>query len=160
MALNAFLHLKGQKQGDIKGSVTQKGREGSIMVIEANHEIMSPISSGGSGGAVGKRVHKPFVVVKELDKSSPLLYQAMVNNEVLTGWELDFFAASPTGIEKQDYTVVLTNALITDIRFVLPNTKNADTMKLNPYETIEFTYQSIQWTWVDGGLTATDKWML
>ena len=32
-ALNAYLKLKGQKQGEIKGSVTQKGREGAIAVI-------------------------------------------------------------------------------------------------------------------------------
>jgi type VI secretion system secreted protein Hcp len=158
MALNAFLHLKGQKQGDIKGSVTQKGREGTIMVIAASHEIMSPTSSG-SGASVGKRVHKPFVIVKELDKSSPLLYQAMVNSELMAAWKLDFFSAAVTGIEKQNYTVVLTDAIITDIKFALPNTKDADMAKLNPYETIEFTYQSIQWTWTDGGLTATDKWM-
>lgn len=31
MALNAYLKLKGQKQGDVKGSVTQKGRENKIM---------------------------------------------------------------------------------------------------------------------------------
>ncbi len=37
MALNAYLKLTGQKQGDIKGSVTQKGREGKIMVIAASH---------------------------------------------------------------------------------------------------------------------------
>ncbi|HRI69004.1 MAG TPA: type VI secretion system tube protein Hcp, partial [Polyangium sp.] len=42
MALNAYLRLKGQKQGEIKGSVTQKGREGSIMVIAVSHEIISP----------------------------------------------------------------------------------------------------------------------
>lgn len=32
MALNAYLRMKGQKLGEIKGSVTQKGREGKIMV--------------------------------------------------------------------------------------------------------------------------------
>jgi hypothetical protein len=32
-ALNAYLKLKGQKAGEIKGSVTQKGREGGIKVI-------------------------------------------------------------------------------------------------------------------------------
>ncbi|HVK67514.1 MAG TPA: type VI secretion system tube protein Hcp, partial [Polyangium sp.] len=42
MALNAYLRLKGQKQGEIKGSVTQKGRENSIMIIAVSHEIMSP----------------------------------------------------------------------------------------------------------------------
>ena len=42
MALNAYLTLKGQKQGDIHGSVVQKGREGSIMVIAVDHQVMSP----------------------------------------------------------------------------------------------------------------------
>ena len=42
MALNAYLKMKGQKQGEIKGSVTQKGRENKIMVIAVNHEITSP----------------------------------------------------------------------------------------------------------------------
>ena len=162
MALNAFLTLQGNKQGVIKGSVIQKGREGTIMVIAANHEILSPMSNTGSGAAVGKRVHKPFIITKELDKSSPLLYQAMINNEDLTVWELKFYAASAgpgaAGVEKQNYTVKLTNAFITDIRFFLPNTKNPDSAKLNPYEEIEFNYQAIQWTWVDGGITTTDQW--
>ncbi|WP_044246058.1 type VI secretion system tube protein Hcp, partial [Chondromyces apiculatus] len=42
MALAAYLRLKGQTQGDIKGSVIQKGREDSIMVIAVSHEIISP----------------------------------------------------------------------------------------------------------------------
>jgi len=32
-ALNAYLQLSAKKLGEIKGSVTQKGREGKIMVI-------------------------------------------------------------------------------------------------------------------------------
>ena len=46
MALNAYLTLKGQKQGTIHGSVTQKGREGSIAVIAIEHEIVSPRDAG------------------------------------------------------------------------------------------------------------------
>ena len=163
MALNAFLTLQGKKQGAIKGSVTQKGREGTIMVIAANHEIHAPMSNTGSGAVIGKRVHKPFIITKELDKSSPLLYQAMVSTEDITVWELKFYAAATAGagaaaVEKQNYTIVLTDTLITDIRFFLPNTKDPDSVKFNPYEEIEFTYQTIQWTWVDGGITSTDQW--
>jgi len=157
MALNAFLTLQGKAQGSIKGPVTQKGREGTIMVIAANHEVAAPMSNAG-GAAIGKRVHRPFVITKELDKSSPLLYKAMVNAEDLNVWELKFYAADITGVEKQNYTVKLTDAFITDIRFVLPNTKNADTLKLSPYEEIEFIYRTIEWTWTDGGITATDQW--
>lgn len=76
MALNAYLKLKGQKQGDVKGSVTQKGRENKIMVIAVSHEVVSPRDMA-SGLPSGKRQHKPFLVTKELDKSSPLLYKAL-----------------------------------------------------------------------------------
>lgn len=162
MALNAFLTLEGKKQGSVKGSVTQKGREGTIMVIAANHEVLMLMNNSG-GAAVGKRVHKPFVITKELDKSTPLLYQALVSNEQLTKWVLKFYAPATTaagggGQEKQHFTIELTNASIAGIKFVLPNTKDPETVKLNPYEEIEFVYQKIQWTWTDGGITSMDDW--
>lgn len=162
MALNAYLKLKGQKQGEIKGSVTQKGREGKIMVIAVSHEIVSP-RDAASGLPTGKRMHKPFVITKELDKSSPLLYNALVNNENISEWELQFWtpqlkAATGTGQEVQHYTVKLTNANIASIAFRMANNKHPDLMKFAEYEEIAFTYQKIEWTWTDGGIMAMDDW--
>src|SRR5262245_26590890 len=90
MALNAYLRVKGQKQGEMKGSVTQNGRQNSSMIIATSHEIMSR-RDPASGLPTGKRMHKPFIVTKELDKSSPLLYSALVNNENIATWELKFW---------------------------------------------------------------------
>lgn len=163
MALNAYLKLKGQKQGDVKGSVTQKGRENKIMVIAVSHEVVSPRDMA-SGLPSGKRQHKPFLVTKELDKSSPLLYKALCTNENITEWELQFWTTQMTGaiggagIERQHYTVKLTNAKICDIKFSMLNNKNPDLMRYAEYEEIAFTYQKISWTIVDGGITAQDDW--
>ena len=157
MALNAYLRLKGQKQGEIKGSVTQKGRENSIMVIAVSHEIMSP-RDPASGLPTGKRMHKPFVITKELDKSSPLLYNVLTNNENVTEWELQHWQPSSTGAEKQHYTVRLTNANIASIHFRMLNNKNPDLMKYAEFEEVAFTYQKIEWTWMEGGITALDDW--
>ena len=162
MALNAYLNLKGQKTGDIKGSVTQKGREGKIMVIAVSHEIVSP-RDPASGLPTGKRMHKPFVITKELDRSSPKLYNALVNNENIPEWELEFWtpqlkAATGTGVEFQHYTVTLTNANIASLAFRMANNKHPDLMKFAEYEEIAFTYQKIEWTWNDGGITAMDDW--
>ena len=96
MAINAYLTLKGQKTGNIAGSVIQKGREGSIMVIATSHEIVSPRDSA-SGMASGKRMHKPLVITKELDKSTPLLYQALCNNEKLVTFLLKFWRPAIAG---------------------------------------------------------------
>ncbi len=157
MALNAYLKLKGQKQGELKGSVTQKGREGKIAVIAVSHEIVSP-RDAASGLPTGKRMHKPFTITKELDKSTPLLYNVLVNNENIPEWELQFWTPSSTGAEKQHYTIKLTNANIASIGFRMSNNKHPDLMKFAEYEEVAFTYQKIEWHWNDGGITAMDDW--
>jgi type VI secretion system secreted protein Hcp len=157
MALNAYLKLKGQKTGEIKGSVTQKGREGKIMVIAMSHEIISP-RDPASGLPTGKRMHKPMLITKELDKATPLLYNVLVNNENVQEWELQFWRPSATGAEQQHFTVKLTNGNIASIAQRMPNNKNPELMKYETYEEIAFTYQKIEWTWTDGGITAMDDW--
>jgi type VI secretion system secreted protein Hcp len=162
MALNAYLRLKGQKQGEIKGSVTQKGRVDSIMVIAYSHDIVSP-RDAASGLPTGKRMHKPLVITKELDKSTPLLYSALVNNENISEWKLQFWtpqlaAAGGVGSERQHYTIELKNASIAAIGQRMLNNKHPDLMKYAEYEEISFTYQKITWTWTDGGITAEDDW--
>jgi type VI secretion system secreted protein Hcp len=167
MALNAYLTLKGQKQGDIRGGVTQKGREGSILVHAVHHEVVSP-RDAASGQAAGKRVHTPLVITKELDKSTPLLYQALVANETLSEFTLRFWRAdlgtgtgpgAGGGAERQNFTIKLTNASIASIDFQQPDNRNPELAKLAECEEIAFTYQKIEWTWVDGGVTASDDWM-
>ena len=115
MALNAYLTIKGEKQGTIKGSVTQKGREGWIAVYAADHEILSP-RDAATGLASGKRQHKPISITKEIDKSTPLLHKALVSNENLKEVVLRFFAATPNGMETNNYIIKLNNAHIISIQ--------------------------------------------
>ena len=162
MALLAYAYLKGQKSGQIKGSITQKGREDSIGVIAVSHSVVTP-RDPQSGLPTGQRMHKPFVITKELDKSSPLLYNVLCTNEnvseaVFKFWTPQLKAASGVGAEVQHYTVKLTNANIASIEYHMANIKHPDLQRLAEYEDIAFTYQKIEWTWNDGGLTAEDDW--
>ena len=132
------------------------------MVIAVSHEVVSP-RDAASGLPTGKRMHKPFVITKELDKSSPLLYNALVTNENISQWQLQFWtpqlrAASGQGLEVQHYTVKLTHANIASISFRMANNKHPDLMKFAEYEEVAFTYRKIEWTWTDGGITAGDDW--
>ncbi|MDQ2863521.1 MAG: type VI secretion system tube protein Hcp [Bacteroidota bacterium] len=157
MASNSYLNLAGQKQGSIKGGVTQKGREGNILVMAFHHEITSPIDTA-SGLATGKRMHKPFVITKEIDRSSPLLYSVLVTNENLTTWELSCFGAKPNGAEIKTYTVTLNNARIVDITSTMLNNRIGDNAKLPLMEDVSFAYQKITWTWIDGNIQSSDDW--
>jgi type VI secretion system secreted protein Hcp len=157
MALNAYLKLKGQKSGEVKGSVTQRGRENSIMVIAVQHEVVSP-RDAASGLPTGKRQHKPITITKEVDKSSPVLYNILVTNENIPEWSLQFWQPSSSGKEFQHYTIKLTNANIAGIRLEMLNNKYPENMQHKECEHISFTYQKIEWTWTDGGITAEDDW--
>jgi type VI secretion system secreted protein Hcp len=159
---NAYMRVKGLKQGEIKGSVVQKGREGQIMVIAMDHAITSP-RDAASGLATGKRQHGALMIAKELDRSSPQLRTALVNNEVLSEvvlmfWQPQLRAATGMGSEVQYFTITLKNASISGIREVMPNNKVSDLAQRAAYEEVQLTYQSITWTWNDGGITASDDW--
>jgi len=157
MALNAYLTLKGQKQGPINGPVTQKGREDSIVVHAFSDEIVSP-RDPASGLLTGKRIHKPIWILKEVDRSSPQLWSALVNNENLITWDLRFWSPSATGIEQQIYTIELTNASIASMREYMEDNEEPAKANLPLLEEITFVYQKIQWTWMQGGITASDDW--
>ncbi len=157
MALNAYLRLKGETQGDVKGSCTQAGREDSMEIYGWSHEVLSP-RDAASGLPTGKRQHKPVVVTKPVDKAEPILYNILTNNENVTEWRLDCWKPSRAGKEFQYYTIELVNASIASIRAEMLNNKYPENMKHEVRSHVAFCYQKIIWTWQDGGITAEDDW--
>ena len=151
-ALNSYLTLEGQTQGQIQGGVTQAGREGTIEIYGFSHEVISP-RDAASGLPTGKRQHKPFSVTKALDKSTPRLLNAWSNNETIANFRLDMWRPSRAGKEFQYYTIELVNATIVSIAL------NAGAGRTDPHtETVSFAYEKIKVTWQDGGITAEDDW--
>lgn len=145
-----FLSLTGETQGDIEGSLVTVGHEGQIEVLATTHSVISP-RDAASGLPTGKRQHKPITITKPIDKSTPLLYNVLVNNENIVSWKLDFYAPSKTGKEVNFYTVELVNAAIAGIT-------QQTTANGMATERVSFAYQKIIWTWNEGGITAEDDW--
>ena len=158
MALSAYLTLAGQKQGSINGSVTDKGRENSILIHGYDNMVTSPRDQT-SGLPTGKRTHQPITIIKEMDHSSVPLWNALVTNENLSTWVLKFWTTTAQlGTEKQVYSVTLTNANIVSIHEYMSDNLIGTNAALPILQEITFTYQKIQWTWNDGNLTAVDDW--
>jgi type VI secretion system secreted protein Hcp len=162
MALNAYLSLIGEHLGPIKGSVIQKGREQSILVVASEHEIATSFDER-TGLSTGKVVHHPIRVSKGIDRSTPLLYQALISNEIFSSWQLKFWAATTggsvgSGQEVQYFTIALIGARIESIDLVKPNTTDRRTAGLPDREEVAFVYETVQWIWNEGGITATADW--
>lgn len=144
------MRIKAQKQGELKGGVTQPGREGSLRVLSLQHEIATP--RDGSLQATGKRTHKPIVLVVEVDRALPLLYQSLATSETLARVEIKLWRASPQGAEVHYQSVVLTGASIVSLELRSPAEKEP------PTAVLALRYQKIEWTWTDTGVTTSDEW--
>lgn len=153
-----WMVVKGQKSGEIKGGAGSKGNEGKIEIAGLNSEVMSP-RDPQSGLPTGRRLHKPLYVAYKLDKSVPLMWNVLCTNENLSSVTIDVWQSSHKGSQshsagqglQKTYEIKLTNA-------------NAAMMEQQTIENgqvfviIGFTYQKIEWTWIDGGLSANDDW--
>jgi type VI secretion system secreted protein Hcp len=130
---------KGQKTGQFHGG------DGSQTLIDFSgftEGVVSP-RDPASGLPTGKRQHKPITITKEIDASSPLLYNACVTNENLSEVVINLY--SPGG-STPTTTVKLTNASCADLEH------DGQTEK------VSFTFQKIEWTYINGGITASDDW--
>ena len=129
-AVSGTAAVSGQKQGAIA----------PFAITGITHEIVSP-RDAASGLATGKRQHKPITFIKEWGPSTPRLINATVDNETLTSILIGLLRNGT-----QVATIKLTNAHVS----------NYSSHGLT--ESWSFTYQKIEWTWLDGGITAQDDW--
>jgi type VI secretion system secreted protein Hcp len=158
--LDVVLRITGSK-GEIKGSVVQKGREGSIRVVAVDHELKAP-RDAATGLATGRRQHGTLTVTKLLDKSSVPLRAAWVGNERLKEVTLQFWqpkqSAAGAGQEVAYFTITLKNASVATIRLNSPNNLHTELTRLPAQEFITFSYEEITWKWNESGENTSDSW--
>lgn len=169
MALNAYLTIKGNKQGSLKGQ--------KIQLINFSMGIQSP-RDAATGQASGKRQHKPVEVVVPWTNNSSQLYAAMLGDETLdlVTFQWGYTKGGGTGKESTTETIELTNATIVNIVThsggtggytgpaltltfqydeVHVNQAAADDWELTRYS---FTYQKISAGSLGKSTTASDDW--
>ncbi|HEY5998120.1 MAG TPA: type VI secretion system tube protein TssD [bacterium] len=151
-----YMTATAAKQGQIRGSVTLKGLEGWMRVLDLDHNVISP-RDPVSGLPTGRTQHKPLVVKIPLDKSGPMFINALVTNENLLSVEIAFYREmlrNGVMVPTRVGSIMLTNANVASETTVNPDDKNpAGSAALE----LALTYQKIQWTF--GGITAMDDWM-
>jgi len=147
-AQQGVIHMsaQGRTQGDIRGECTIEGLEGSTVCIGFSHGIVSP-RDAASGLPTGKRQHRPLIVTKYIDRTTPQFYSALVNNESLITVTFRFFQNDAKGTATNYLTITLTDASLARVANDYPN-----------LETLEFVYQRVVWLHVPTGTTTVDDW--
>lgn len=153
---SVYLRIDGTKN-PMPGEVTQKGREAQHLILAYSHEIISP-RDAASGQATGKLQHQPFRLVKLINRSSPLLLQALANNEIIPTVTIDIWTPSAVGTEVKLLTYVLKNARLVSVRPWMPNKHDSSALSYGPAEEIALTYESISENFMNGVSTGEASW--
>jgi len=150
------LTLVGEIQGPIDGSCEIEGREDTILVQAFKHCVDVP--SDEYGLPTGRRVHRPLMITKLVDKSSPKLFQVLCTNERLSEVKLDWYRLDGTGDETLFFSVTLQNAQIVKIDSWVPDVLDKANAVYGNMENVWFTYEMIRWAWEEDGIEYEEHW--
>ena len=144
MANHSYMRITGKESGLISagcstpasiGNLCQTGHTDQILVLALNH-AMTSVSN------MSDAVHNPLVINKLLDKSSPLLANAMARREELE-CEIDLYRTADATHQKY-YTLKLEGARIVGLTLDIPNVLMFNDAL--PMEQVVLRYNTIIWT--------------
>jgi len=163
MALQAYVTIRGSKQGQFKGEGVRRKDKDAIPILSFSYDVQIPRDTA-SGQATGRRQHKPIVILKEWGAATPQLFQALVTNEVLTQVVAQFFKVNPNGEELIYQRITLTNAALQEIKYLTPEQlccndgKSQSERDTSEREQVSIVFEKIEIENVDGGTVAQDSW--
>ncbi|HAQ58433.1 type VI secretion system tube protein Hcp [Pseudomonadales bacterium] len=141
------------------GSFFKSDHDEESLILAYNHKVSVPTNTL-TGQVTGTRKHEYLEVTKFIDKSSPLLVNAVTaptDLEVV----LRFFRTpdeTSAGEPVEYYNITLNRAKIVSIETISPNILMPENDGYVPYELVRFTYGQIQCDHVVCGTTAIDDW--
>lgn len=154
MANIIYLSLKGEKQGLISagcasiesiGNKYQIGHEDEIFVLDLLNTMTRRENVA---------LH-PVQISKPIDKSTPLLAQAVNDNEKLECL-FSIYRTAQNGGNELYFKMRLIKATISDIKLFFPDSVSHN--DLQPQESVSFKFTSITWEHVTGRTSAYSIW--
>lgn len=163
-----FISIKGSTQGLITegaftpesvGNTYQEGHENETIVKSFSHNIKIP-RDPSSGQPSGQRSHQPLVVTKLIDKSSPLIYNALTKGETLTNVDLKFYRTGYTGKPEHYFTISLEDAVVVDVAAAMNQEVGMALTDVAPLEDVSFAYRKISWRHETASTSGEDDWRI
>jgi type VI secretion system Hcp family effector len=145
MANHGYMTITGKAQGlisagcstqDSIGNKCQAAHTDEIMVLSFSHNMANV-------GNINKPTHNPIIITKNVDKSSPLLAQALASRESIE-CKISFYRVSAYGMQEKFYTIEIKDGIVADLTLDMPHvTLQSDT---EPQEHLALRYREITWT--------------
>ncbi|OZY49813.1 Hcp family type VI secretion system effector [Pseudomonas lundensis] len=157
MANQGYMTIIGKAQGLISagcstqesiGNKCQSAHADEIMVLSYNHNM-------ANFGNIDRPTHKPILITKNVDKSSPLLAQALSSREEING-VIHFYRISSFGLQEKFYTVEIKGGVVVDLTLDMPHAVLQ--YDFEPQEHLAIRYRYITWTHHLAGTSGYSSW--
>jgi type VI secretion system Hcp family effector len=157
MPNHGYMTITGMKQGLISASCStqasignkcQAGHANEIMVLSLSHNMANV-------GNIDKPTHNPIMITKNVDKSSPLLAQALSTREEID-CTISFYRISPAGYQEKFYTIDISGGIIAELTLDMPHVILESDVQ--PQEHVAIRYRDITWTHHLAGTSGYSSW--
>lgn len=153
MSTPAHLWLDDENGSPVVGGCLMPLRLGSIELKSFSHGVTIPVDPNW-GKLTGTRIHRPVVIVKEFDQTTPVLYRAVCEGRTLKKATIKMYRIMESGIEAEYFNIILENVKLTTVSpYLSPNGQSSTHL-----ETIELRYESITWKYTEGNIIYRDTW--
>jgi len=157
MASHGYMTITGKMQGlisagcstpDSIGNKCQAGHIDEIMVLSITHRMQNI-------GNTRHASHQPIIISKNLDKSSPLLAQALANREEID-CSINLYRVAAHGAQERYYSIEITGGQLADLMIDVPHAVLQN--ETEPQEQVSLRYRKIVWTHHIAGTSGHCYW--
>lgn len=161
-----FISIEGSSQGLItEGACSAEsisnqhvdGHDDQAIVKAFSHNVTIPRNKT-TGQPSGQRTHNPLIVTKMIDKSSPLIFNALTQGETLKKVELKWYRNSYTGKHEHYFSMILEDAIIVDVETLLEDQGSSVENQPSPIEKVSFSYRKISLRHEIASTSGEDDW--
>lgn len=166
MPTPAYISIEGKTQGNITqgsftadsvGNIFVEGHEDQILVQEIKHIVTVP-TDPQSGQPAGQRVHQPLIFTCALNKSVPLLYNALATGEMLSNVEVAWYRTSMDGKQEHFFSTILEDAIVVNIEAKLPHAQDPEKADYTQLIDVSLAYRKVMWEHTVAGTSGSDDW--
>lgn len=110
-----------------------------------------------AGQPSGRRIHMPASVTKFVDKSSPLLLNAIASGKQLK-IVANFYRTTKVGGQENYYRVTFGDVTLVDLNPYTPDVLNPQNVGYRDMEEVKFTYKSVDVDHLIASTSGSDDW--
>jgi type VI secretion system secreted protein Hcp len=153
MAVKGEILFKDAEGNDLEGPRPN----GSSTVLEFSQSIKLPFERS-TGQVTGSRTYEPFMVLKEIDKLTPFMFQYCAQGQVFKSIVISLYEiAEATGKETIYFKYTLTNARLVGVENFMPPSYDNPKLNVAHLEKLHVVAETAEWEHVKASTMFEDS---